>query len=86
MHFPSAGLNDPQIGNLMPAFSSAREEVVFLNELDAMSSPKKVKGVGEFRICGVGAAIANAVANATGVRDGPITLDKLVPRMPRLGT
>lgn len=41
-------------------------------------------GVGEFGICGVGAAVANAIYNATGfrVRDYPITLDKLLERMP----
>jgi len=44
----------------------------------------KAKGVGELGICGVGAAVANAVYNATGirVRDYPITLDKLLDRMP----
>lgn len=33
-----------------------------------MSSPLKAKGVGELGICGVAAAIANAIYNATGVR------------------
>jgi xanthine dehydrogenase YagR molybdenum-binding subunit len=44
----------------------------------------KAKGVGELGICGVGAAIANAIYNATGVRvrDYPVTLDKLLPKMP----
>ncbi|HEU4372286.1 MAG TPA: xanthine dehydrogenase family protein molybdopterin-binding subunit, partial [Telluria sp.] len=60
------------------------QEVVFLEETDPMSSPMKAKGVGELGICGVGAAIANAVYNATGVRvrDYPVTLDKLLPTMP----
>jgi len=60
------------------------QEVIFLDEVDAMSSPMKAKGVGELGICGVGAAVANAVYNATGirVRDYPITLDKLLDRMP----
>ena len=60
------------------------QEVVFLDETDPMSSPMKAKGVGELGLCGVGAAIANAVHNATGirVRDYPITLDKLLDRMP----
>ncbi|MDB5501815.1 MAG: xanthine dehydrogenase, partial [Tardiphaga sp.] len=44
------------------------QEVVFFDETDPMSSPMKAKGVGELGICGVGAAIANAVYNATGVR------------------
>ncbi|MGO4765684.1 aldehyde oxidoreductase molybdenum-binding subunit PaoC [Cupriavidus sp. 2KB_3] len=62
------------------------QEVVFLDETDPMSSPMKAKGVGELGICGVGAAVANAVFNATGVRvrDYPITLDKLLGRMPDL--
>jgi xanthine dehydrogenase YagR molybdenum-binding subunit len=58
------------------------QEVIFLDETDPMSSPMKAKGVGELGICGVGAAVANAVYNATGVRvrDYPITLDKLITR------
>ncbi|MBN6150204.1 xanthine dehydrogenase family protein molybdopterin-binding subunit [Xanthomonas sp. AmX2] len=60
------------------------QEVMFLDETDPMSSPMKAKGVGELGICGVGAAVANAVYNATGirVREYPITLDKLLPSMP----
>jgi xanthine dehydrogenase YagR molybdenum-binding subunit len=60
------------------------QEVVFLDETDPMASPMKAKGVGELGICGVGAAIANAIYNATGVRvrDYPITLDKLLDRLP----
>src|SRR3546814_15080291 len=44
----------------------------------------KAKGVGELGICGVAAAVANAVYNATGirVRDYPITLDKFIDRLP----
>ena len=62
------------------------QDVIFLDETDAMSSPMKAKGVGELGLCGVGAAVANAVYNATGVRvrDYPITLDKLIGRMPPL--
>ncbi len=42
------------------------------------------KGVGELGLCGVSAAIANAIPNATGirVRDYPITLDKLIEGLP----
>lgn len=60
------------------------QDVVFLEETDPMSSPMKAKGVGELGICGVAAAIANAVYNATGVRvrDYPVTLDKLLPHLP----
>jgi xanthine dehydrogenase YagR molybdenum-binding subunit len=44
-------------------------------------TPMGARGVGEIGITGVGAAVANAVYNATGkrVRDLPITLDKLIP-------
>jgi xanthine dehydrogenase YagR molybdenum-binding subunit len=60
------------------------QEVIFLDETDPTSSPMKAKGVGELGICGVGAAVANAIYNATGirVRDYPITLDKLIDRLP----
>jgi xanthine dehydrogenase YagR molybdenum-binding subunit len=60
------------------------QEVIFIDETDPVSSPMKAKGVGELGICGVGAAVANAVYNATGVRvrDYPVTLDKLITRMP----
>ncbi len=63
------------------------QEVIFLDETDPISSPMKAKGVGELGICGVGAAIANAIYNATGVRvrDYPITLDKLIDRLPEVG-
>ncbi|MDM5180525.1 xanthine dehydrogenase family protein molybdopterin-binding subunit [Massilia sp. DJPM01] len=62
------------------------QEVVFLDETDPMSSPMKAKGVGELGICGVAAAIANAVYNATGVRvrEYPVTLDKLLAKMPAM--
>jgi xanthine dehydrogenase YagR molybdenum-binding subunit len=58
-----------------------------LDEIDPMSSPMKEKRIGELGICGVAAAVANAVYNATGirVRDYPITLDKLLDRMPEVG-
>jgi xanthine dehydrogenase YagR molybdenum-binding subunit len=61
-----------------------RQEVIFLDEDDPVSSPMKAKGVGELGLCGVAAAIANAVYNATGVRvrNYPVTLDKLLDGMP----
>jgi xanthine dehydrogenase YagR molybdenum-binding subunit len=60
------------------------QDTIFLDETDPMSSPMKAKGIGELGLCGVAAALANAVYNATGirVRDYPITLDKLLHRMP----
>jgi xanthine dehydrogenase YagR molybdenum-binding subunit len=55
-------------------------EVVILDGVDHNSNPIGSKGVGELGICGSGAAIANAVFNATGarVRSFPITLDKIL--------
>ncbi len=55
-------------------------EAVFLDEVDDKTNPLKIKGVGELGICGAGAAVANAVYNATGVRirDYPLTLDKVL--------
>ncbi|MQY46749.1 molybdopterin-dependent oxidoreductase [Rhizobiales bacterium RZME27] len=60
------------------------QEVIFMDETDPYSSPMKAKGVGELGLCGVAAAIANAIYNATGVRvrDYPITLDKLIGGLP----
>jgi xanthine dehydrogenase YagR molybdenum-binding subunit len=62
------------------------QDVVFLDETDPTSSPLKAKGVGELGMCGIGAAVANAIYNATGVRvrDYPITLDKLLDRLPQM--
>ncbi len=64
-----------------------RQEVIFLDEVDPISSPMKAQGVAELGICGVGAAVANAIHNATGarVRDYPIRLDKLLPHLPEMG-
>lgn len=60
------------------------QEVIFLEDTDPISSPMKAKGVGELGLCGVSAAIANAIYNATGVRvrNYPITLDKLIDALP----
>ena len=60
------------------------QEVIFIDETDPTTSPMKAKGVGELGLCGVGAAVANAIYNATGVRvrDYPVTLDKMLEQMP----
>lgn len=65
-----------------------QQEVIFIDEVDAYSSPMKAKGVGELGISGVAAAIANAVYNATGirVREYPMTLDKFLDRLPPIAT
>jgi len=59
------------------------QDVFFMDEVDAKSSPMKAKGVGELGLCGSAAAIANAVYNACGVRirDYPLTLDKIVGKI-----
>ena len=58
-------------------------EAHFIAEVDDKTNPLKIKGVGELGICGAGAAIANAVYNACGVRirDFPLTLDKVLAGM-----
>ena len=59
-------------------------EVAFIDERDIHANPLHAKGIGELGISGAGAAIANAIYNAVGVRvrDFPITLDKLIDAMP----
>ena len=81
-------VNHDLVGYEVPVHADIpHQEVIFLDEVDPMSSPMKAKGVGELGICGVGAAVANAIYNATGVRvrDYPITLDKLLEKMPDVG-
>jgi xanthine dehydrogenase YagR molybdenum-binding subunit len=53
---------------------------VLWNDIPDPQSPSGVRGIGEIGITGVGAAVANAIFNATGrrIRDLPITLDKLL--------
>lgn len=74
-------INNDLAGYHFPAHADAvNVEAVFLPELDDKSNPLKSKGIGELGICGAGAAVANAVYNACGVRvrSYPITLDKLI--------
>src|SRR6202035_3831822 len=54
-------------------------DVIWADEPDP-HAPVGARAVGEIGITGVGAAVANAVFNATGkrVRDLPITLDKVM--------
>jgi xanthine dehydrogenase YagR molybdenum-binding subunit len=55
-------------------------EALWIDEEDRLVSPMGAKGLGEIGIVGVAAAIANAVAHATGirVRHLPLTLDQLL--------
>ena len=59
-------------------------DVVLLEERDPAGSPLQAKGAGELGICGAGAAIANAIYHACGVRvrSFPITPDKLLRELP----
>lgn len=80
---------DPRNGRIMnPSLSDYHVPVhMDVPEIDVMwtdipdpHTPMGARGIGEIGITGTGAAIANAVFNATGkrVRDLPITLDKLL--------
>jgi xanthine dehydrogenase YagR molybdenum-binding subunit len=53
---------------------------VIWNDIPDPQSPLGARGIGEIGITGVGAAVANAIYNATGkrIRELPITLDKLM--------
>ena len=53
---------------------------IIWNDIPDPHSPMGAHGIGEIGITGVGAAVANAVYNATGkrIRELPITLDKLL--------
>jgi xanthine dehydrogenase YagR molybdenum-binding subunit len=53
---------------------------IIWNDIPDPHSPMGAHGIGEIGITGVGAAVANAVYNATGkrIRQLPITLDKLL--------
>jgi xanthine dehydrogenase YagR molybdenum-binding subunit len=79
-------VNHDLAGYEVPVHADIPEmEVVFLDDLDPLASPMKAKGIGELGLCGVSAAIANAIYNATGarIRDYPITSDKLIAELPR---
>jgi xanthine dehydrogenase YagR molybdenum-binding subunit len=71
---------------LVPVHADIPEvEAIMLDTFDAKANELGAKGLGEIGICGAGAAVANAVFNATGVRvrDYPITVEKLLPHLPR---
>ena len=63
-------------------------DAVIFEGYDDKANVLGVKGLGELGICGAGAAIGNAVFNATGVRvpDFPVTLEKLLPALPKQGS
>lgn len=55
-------------------------DAIMLDEVDDKANPMGIKGVGELGNSGAGAAVANAIYNACGVRlrDYPITPDRLL--------
>ena len=55
-------------------------DVIVIDEVDPHVNEIGAKGIGEIGICGMNAAIANAIYHATGkrIRELPITLDKLL--------
>jgi xanthine dehydrogenase YagR molybdenum-binding subunit len=90
MALSEATLFDPRRGRIMnPSLTEyhvpvhadvPRLEIHILDDPDP-TMPLGILGAGEVGIVGVGAAVANAVHHATGVRvrDLPITLDKVLP-------
>lgn len=81
---------DPRFGSfvagdmaeyLVPVHADiANLDSMFLEEADDKANPMGIKGVGELGIAGAGAAVANAIYNACGVRlrDYPMTPDKVL--------
>jgi xanthine dehydrogenase YagR molybdenum-binding subunit len=67
----------------VPVHMDVPEIDIIWTDIPDPHAPMGAHGVGEIGITGVGAAVANAVYNATGtrVRDLPITLDKLLPHL-----
>lgn len=89
-----AALVDPRYGNwingdlaeyVVPVHADIPAiDALLLDEADPQANHLGMKGVGELGVCGTGAAVANAVYNATGVRvrEFPITMDKLLHGLP----
>jgi xanthine dehydrogenase YagR molybdenum-binding subunit len=68
-------------GYLMPANADVPEiNVAFVDDNDTIANPIGARGIGELGAIGVGAAIANAVFHATGVRvrEAPIRPEQLL--------
>lgn len=81
-HTDSASFINPDFGEYHIAVNRDIAEVTvdFIDLPDFEASPVGAKGIGELGITGAGAAIANAIFDATGVRvrDFPITVDKVL--------
>jgi xanthine dehydrogenase YagR molybdenum-binding subunit len=77
----TARIMNPSLAEyLMPAHMDVPRIEVMWTDIPDPYAPAGARGIGEIGITGVGAAIANAIYNATGrrVRDLPITLDKVL--------
>ncbi len=64
----------------VPVHADVPEIEVMWTDIPDPRTPMGARGIGEIGITGTGAAVANAIYNATGkrIRDLPITLDKLL--------
>ncbi|MFP5515682.1 MAG: molybdopterin cofactor-binding domain-containing protein, partial [Alphaproteobacteria bacterium] len=64
----------------LPVHLDVPEIEVIWTDIPDPHAPMGARGIGEIGITGTGAAVANAIHNATGrrVRQFPITLDKLL--------
>ncbi len=72
---------NPSLGDYhVPVHLDVPEIDVIWTDIPDPHAPMGAHGIGEIGITGVGAAVANAIYNATGtrVRELPITLDKLL--------
>ncbi|GFD90121.1 oxidoreductase [Tenacibaculum sp. KUL152] len=82
IHKESASFINPDFGEYHIAVNRDIGDVQldFIEEPDFAASPIGAKGIGELGITGAGAAIANAVFDACGVRvrDFPITMDSII--------
>jgi len=77
-------INQDLASYLVPVQADIGElDAIMLDEADDKANPMGIKGVGELGISGAGAAVANAIYNACGVRvrDYPITPDKLLAEL-----
>jgi xanthine dehydrogenase YagR molybdenum-binding subunit len=79
---------NPDFGEYHVAVSAdvPRIDCHFIEEIDDAANQVGAKGVGELGISGAGAAVVNAIHNATGIRirDVPATLDTLLAGLPPL--
>lgn len=75
-------MNPSQSEYHVPVHMDVPEIEVMWTDIPDPHAPVGARGIGEIGITGVGAAVANAVYNACGVRvrDLPITLDKVMGR------